>query len=202
MANTQGNDVMALDALIIGAGVSGIYQLYRLRKLGLAARAFEAGGGVGGTWYWNRYPGARFDSESYSYAYSFSDGLLKEWNWKEHYSAQPENEQYLNFVVDKFDLRPHIELNARIKSAVYDKATGRWNVETESGLSATTQFLSSAVGILSATNMPNIPGIGTFAGESFTHLPLAARAGGLQRQTCRRDRHRRDGRAVDPANRA
>lgn len=167
MANTQGNDVMALDALIIGAGVSGIYQLYRLRKLGLAARAFEAGGGVGGTWYWNRYPGARFDSESYSYAYSFSDGLLKEWNWKEHYSAQPENEQYLNFVVDKFDLRPHIELNARIKSAVYDKATGRWNVETESGLSATTQFLSSAVGILSATNMPNIPGIGTFAGESF-----------------------------------
>lgn len=167
MSKSNNGDVMELDALIIGAGVSGIYQLYCLRKLGLNVRAFEAGGGVGGTWYWNRYPGARFDSESYSYAYSFSEELLKEWNWKEHYSAQPENEQYLNFVVDKFDLRPHIEFDARIKSAVYDRKTGRWNIETENGLRASTQFLISAVGILSATNMPDIPGIDTFKGESF-----------------------------------
>ena len=112
--------VEELDALIIGAGVSGIYQLYCLRKLGLEVRVYEAGGGVGGTWYWNRYPGARFDSESYSYAYSFSPELLEEWNWSEHYSAQPENERYLNFVADKFQLRPHIRCNSRIKSARFD----------------------------------------------------------------------------------
>ncbi len=156
-----------LDALIIGAGVSGLYQLYRLRKLGLNARIFEAGGGVGGTWYWNRYPGARFDSESYSYAYSFSEELLQEWNWSEHYSAQPENEKYLNFVADKFALRAHIRCNARIKSAVYEETANRWLVTTEDGHQARTQFLISAVGILSATHMPNIPGIADFKGQSF-----------------------------------
>src|ERR1700716_3769334 len=93
------------DAIIIGAGVTGLYQLYRLLKLGLSARILEDGGGVGGTWYCNRYPGARFDSESYSYAYSFSEELLQEWDWKEHFSGQPENERYLNYVADKFDLR-------------------------------------------------------------------------------------------------
>jgi len=160
-------DVIELDALVIGGGVSGIYQLYCLLKLGLNVRVFEAGGGVGGTWYWNRYPGARFDSESYSYAYSFSDELLQEWDWKEHYSGQPENERYLNYVTDKFELRPHIEFNARIRSAVYDKAANRWDVITENGLHARTQFLISAVGILSATNMPDIPGIENFKGESF-----------------------------------
>ena len=159
--------VEELEALIIGGGVSGIYQLYCLRKLGLNARIFEAGGGVGGTWYWNRYPGARFDSESYSYAYSFSEELLKEWDWTEHYSAQPENERYLNFVVDKFKLRPHIRLDARIKSARYDGASNRWNIETEDGHRARAQFLISAVGILSAHQMPNIPGVASFKGESF-----------------------------------
>ena len=159
--------VEELDALVIGAGVSGIYQLYRLRQLGLTARIFEAGGGVGGTWYWNRYPGARFDSESYSYAYSFSEELLQEWDWTEHFSAQPENERYLNFVTDKFGLRPHMQFNARIKSAIYDDRAGRWDVETTDGLRARAQFLISAVGILSATQMPNIPGIDNFQGESF-----------------------------------
>ncbi|NQV21580.1 MAG: NAD(P)/FAD-dependent oxidoreductase [Rhodospirillales bacterium] len=159
--------VEELDALVIGAGVSGLYQLYRLRELGLNARIFEAGGGVGGTWYWNRYPGARFDSESYSYAYSFSDELLQEWDWTEHYSAQPENERYLNFVADKFDLRPHIRFDARIKSAVYDAASGRWDVTTTDGHRARTQFLIAAVGILSATHMPDIPRIDSFKGESF-----------------------------------
>jgi cation diffusion facilitator CzcD-associated flavoprotein CzcO len=159
--------MIELDALVIGAGVTGIYQLYRLRKLGLNARIFEAGGGVGGTWYWNRYPGARFDSESYSYAYSFSKELLQEWDWTEHYSGQPENERYLNFVTDKFELREHIQFNSRIKSAVYDEATSYWHVETEDGLHARTQFLISAVGILSATHMPDIAGIDNFKGESF-----------------------------------
>ena len=93
------------DAIVIGAGVGGLYQLYRLRQLGLKVKCFEHGSGVGGTWYWNRYPGARFDSESYSYGYSFSEELLQEWDWKEHFSGQPENERYLNYVADKFDLK-------------------------------------------------------------------------------------------------
>jgi len=161
------DEVEVLDALIIGGGVSGIYQLYGLRKIGVNARIFEAGGGVGGTWYWNRYPGARFDSESYSYAYSFSDELLKEWNWTEHYSAQPENERYLNFVVDKFNLRPHIRCNSRIKSAHFDASTNQWLVETHEGHRARTQFLISAVGILSAHQLPDIPGVEKFGGRSF-----------------------------------
>ena len=161
------DEVEVLDALIIGGGVSGIYQLYGLRKIGVNARIFEAGGGVGGTWYWNRYPGARFDSESYSYAYSFSDELLKEWNWTEHYSAQPENERYLNFVVDKFNLRPHIRCNSRIKSAQFDASTNQWLVETHEGHRARTQFLISAVGILSAHQLPDIPGVEKFGGRSF-----------------------------------
>jgi phytoene dehydrogenase-like protein len=122
------DEVEVLDALIIGGGVSGIYQLYGLRKIGVNARIFEAGGGVGGTWYWNRYPGARFDSESYSYAYSFSDDLLREWNWTEHYSAQPENERYLNFVVDKFDLRKHMQFNCRVVSMHFDETTDTWRI--------------------------------------------------------------------------
>ena len=156
-----------LDALVIGAGVSGLYQLYRLRQLGLAAEIYEAGGGVGGTWYWNRYPGARFDSESYSYIYSFSDELLEQWNWSEHYSAQPENERYLNFVTDKFGLRPHIRFNARIATAAYDRDANAWQVTTEDGRQVRTRFLIAAVGILSATHLPDIAGIADFAGESF-----------------------------------
>ena len=105
MAQDQAH-VEELDALIIGAGVTGLYQLYCLLQKGFRAKIYEAGDGVGGTWYWNRYPGARFDSESYTYAYSFSEELLQEWDWKEHFSGQPENERYLNYVADKFELRP------------------------------------------------------------------------------------------------
>ncbi|MGE0486384.1 MAG: flavin-containing monooxygenase [Gammaproteobacteria bacterium] len=156
-----------LDALIIGAGVSGLYQLYCLRQLGLRAIIYEAGGGVGGTWYWNRYPGARFDSESYSYIYSFSRELLEEWDWSEHYSAQPENERYLNFVADRFGLRPHIRCNARVRTARFDAGDNHWLVETEDGRRARTRFLVSAVGILSAHHLPDIPGIDDFDGASF-----------------------------------
>ena len=156
-----------LDALVIGAGVTGLYQLYCLLQLGVRAKIYEAGDGVGGTWYWNRYPGARFDSESVSYSYSFSEELLQEWDWKEEFSGQPENEQYLNFMADKFALRPHIRLGERVKSAVFDEAANRWEVETESGRRARTQHLIAAVGILSATHMPDIPGIADFGGESF-----------------------------------
>src|SRR6202046_1032542 len=111
------------DAIVIGAGVSGLYQLYRLRELGLTVRVFEAGSGVGGTWYWNRYPGARFDSESWTYGYSFSQELLDEWHWEEHFAAQPETERYLNYVADNFDLRRDIQFNSLVTAAHYHEDT-------------------------------------------------------------------------------
>lgn len=156
-----------LDALVIGAGVTGIYQLYRLREAGINAKIFEAGGGVGGTWYWNRYPGARFDSESWTYGYSFSEELLQEWSWKEHFSGQPENEKYLNYVTDKFKLRDRICFNERIKAATFDNESNTWRVESETGRCVTTKYLIAAVGILSATHMPEIDGIQNFKGQSF-----------------------------------
>jgi cation diffusion facilitator CzcD-associated flavoprotein CzcO len=155
------------DAIVIGAGVSGLYQLYRLRQLGLSVRCYEDGGGVGGTWYWNRYPGCRFDSESETYGYSFSEELLQEWDWKEHYSGQPENERYLNYVADKFDLRRAIQFNSRVSSAVYDEHANRWEIQLESGQRARAQFLIAAVGILSAHYVPDIAGIESFRGESY-----------------------------------
>jgi cation diffusion facilitator CzcD-associated flavoprotein CzcO len=159
--------VEQFDAIVIGAGVSGLYQLYRLRELGLSVRCFEDGSGVGGTWYWNRYPGCRFDSESETYGYSWSKELLQEWNWKEHFSGQPENEQYLNFVADKFNLRPNIQFNSRVKAAVYDEKANRWEVELENGQRARAQFVVSAAGILSARYTPPFPGIDSFKGQSF-----------------------------------
>ncbi len=159
--------VEELDALVIGAGVTGLYQLYCLRQLGLEARIYEAGAGVGGTWYWNRYPGARLDSESWSYGYSFSDELLQEWEWTESFVGQPELERYLNHVADKFQLRPQIRLGARVRSAIFDEQTNRWNVETEDGRRASARHVIAAVGLLSANHIPDIPGIESFAGESF-----------------------------------
>ena len=152
------------DVIVIGAGVTGLYSLYRLRENGFSVRSFEDGDGVGGTWYWNRYPGARFDSESYTYGYSFSEDLLQEWDWKELYSGQPENERYLNYVADKFDLRRHIEFNARIASAVYNEDENLWEVETADGRRAKGQFLISAVGLLSAHYVPDFKGLETFKG--------------------------------------
>ena len=158
------------DAIVIGAGVAGLYQLYRLRELGLRVRVFEAGSGVGGTWYWNRYPGARFDSESWTYGYSFSKELLQEWDWEEHFAAQPQTERYLNYVADKFDLRRDIQLNSRVTSASYREETRSWLVTLEDGSRHSTRFLITAIGILSAATMPNIPGIETFKGVScHTH---------------------------------
>ena len=152
------------DAIIIGAGLIGLYQLYRLRELGLSVRVFEDGSGVGGTWFWNRYPGARFDSESVSYGYSFSEELLQEWDWKERFSAQPDTERYLNYVADKFDLRRDIQLNARVVSAVFDEGENRWQIQTEDGRQAQAQFLITAVGILSARYLPPFVGLDSFKG--------------------------------------
>ena len=140
MAATQENQTPAsampaldYDAIVIGAGMSGLYQLYRLRELGMRVRVLEAGTGVGGTWYWNRYPGARFDSESYSYSYSFSQELLEEWNWSEHFAPQPETLRYLNHVADKFDLRRDIQFRSRVAAAHYQEATRSWDVTLEDG---------------------------------------------------------------------
>jgi cation diffusion facilitator CzcD-associated flavoprotein CzcO len=168
--NTSGAETVSIeqfDAIIIGAGVTGLYQLYLLRQLGLSVRLYEEGTGVGGTWYWNRYPVCRFDSESETYGYSFSQELLEEWDWKELYSGQPENERYLNFVADKFALRSDIQLNSRVTSAVYDEREDRWEIQTNHGRRARSQFLIGAVGILSARYTPDIPGTESFKGNSY-----------------------------------
>ena len=155
------------DAIVIGAGISGMYFVHRLRAMGMTVRVFEAGSGVGGTWYWNRYPGARFDSESYSYGYSFSQELLDEWEWSEHFAPQPETLRYLNYVADKFDLRRDIEFNARVKSARYDSQAQDWTIETENGKSASAPFLLQAMGCLSAPYIPEIAGFESFNGDSW-----------------------------------
>src|SRR6516164_7750934 len=154
------------DAVIIGAGVSGLYQLYKLRELGLRARVFETGTGVGGTWYWNRYPGARFDSESWTYGYSFSQELLDEWKWEEHFAGQPETERYLNYVADKFDLRRDIQFKSRVTAAYYQEKTRSWDVELENGRRHSARFLVTAIGVLSAATMPRISGVESFLGQS------------------------------------
>lgn len=155
------------DAIVIGAGMSGLYQLYCLRELGLRVRVLEAGTGVGGTWYWNRYPGARFDSESYSYSYSFSKELLQEWNWNEHFAPQPETLRYLNHVADKFDLRRDIQFSSRVSAAHYQDEARSWNVTLEDGSRFRSRFLITAVGPLSAPTLPRIEGVDTFKGASY-----------------------------------
>ena len=164
---SRNGNVEEYDVLIIGAGVTGLYSLYRFRELGFTVKSFEDASGVGGTWYWNRYPGARFDSESYTYGYSFSDELLEEWHWKELYSGQPENERYLNYVADKFDLRRHIRFNSRVESCVYDEEANRWELTMQDGHKARGQFLITAVGLLSAHYVPDFEGIHDFKGPWF-----------------------------------
>ena len=165
--------VEVYDAIIIGAGICGMYQLHRLREIGLRVRVFEAGNGVGGTWYWNRYPGARFDSESYTYGYSFSAQLMHEWDWSEHFSAQPETLRYLEFAAEKFDLKKDIQFNARVRSAVYDDAANHWTITLESGGQARAKYLITAVGVLSAPYTPDIVGRHDFRGDSWhtAHWP-------------------------------
>jgi cation diffusion facilitator CzcD-associated flavoprotein CzcO len=166
------------DAIVIGAGIAGMYQLHRLRGLGLRVRVLEAGDGVGGTWYWNRYPGARFDSESWTYGYSFSEEILREWEWSEHFAPQPETLRYCNFVADKLDLRRDIELGCRVAAAVYDEAADEWAVESTDGRRMRARLLIPAIGPLSAPTMPTIPGVESFRGEAhhtgrWPHKPVS-----------------------------
>jgi cyclohexanone monooxygenase len=157
------------DAIIVGAGFSGLYMLHSLRQLGLSARVLEQGGGVGGTWYWNRYPGARCDSESVYYMFSdrMSREILDEWDWSERYAAQPEILRYLEFVTDKMDLRKDIQFNAKVTAAAYDAGRNRWDVTLADAATMSARFLVTAVGCLSATNTPQFPGIDTFEGQSY-----------------------------------
>ena len=155
------------DAIIVGAGVGGLYAIHRLRKLGLKVHAFEAGGGVGGTWYWNRYPGCRCDVESMEYSYSFSDELQQEWRWPERYGTQPEILRYLNHVADRFDLRRDIEFNTRVKETAFDSRTNRWTVKTDKGSAATARFCIMATGNLSTPRTPRYPGLDSFKGKWY-----------------------------------
>lgn len=161
------------DAIIIGAGVCGIYQLYKLQEMGLKVITLEAADDVGGTWYKNRYPGCRFDSESVTYGYSFSKELLQEWSWTEHFAGRAETERYLRFVVEKFDLRHHMKFNSTVKTARYDEQNRLWQVTTDAGQVYSTRFLLTAVGVLSTPTMPKYKGMDSFKGQSFHtyHFP-------------------------------
>ncbi len=167
-SNGAAATVRTFDALIIGAGFAGLYQLHCLRdRLGLSVQVLEAGEGVGGTWYWNRYPGARCDSESHSYGFTFSEALAREWAWTERYPEQPEVLRYLNFVADRLDLKRDIRFGTRVVAARYDDAANLWHVTTEAGERLTAKFLIAAVGCLSTANVPKIPGLENFAGRWY-----------------------------------
>ncbi|MEQ9005726.1 MAG: NAD(P)/FAD-dependent oxidoreductase [Pseudomonadales bacterium] len=149
----------SLDAVVVGAGFAGLYMLHRLKQQGLQVRVFEAGGGVGGTWYWNRYPGARCDIPSLEYSYQFSDDLQQEWRWSERYATQPEILKYANHVADRFGLRPDIRFDTRVTAAVYDAAARRWRVEVDDGAPVSARYVIMATGCLSVPNVPKVPGL-------------------------------------------
>ena len=157
----------ACDAVVIGAGFSGLYMLYCLRELGLSTRVYEAGAGVGGTWYWNRYPGARCDTPSIHYSYSFSPHLEQKWEWPEKYPTQSEILRYLNHVADRFDLRRDIQFNTRVISAIYDNVTNHWTIHTNQGDQVSARYCITAVGCLSAPNTPKFKGLDAFEGQVY-----------------------------------
>jgi acetone monooxygenase (methyl acetate-forming) len=164
-ASTTTNPVTRLDAAVIGAGVAGLYQLHKLRELGLSVRGYEAGSGVGGTWYWNRYPGARFDSQAEVYQYWFSHELYKAWQPSERFPAQPETERWLNWVADRMDLKKDIQFDTRVDQAHYNESTGRWDIVTHSGERIDAQYLVCCLGMLSAPLANRFPGQASFKGQ-------------------------------------
>jgi NAD(P)-binding Rossmann-like domain len=201
MAEPLGLDRVAeYDAIVIGAGISGMFMLYRLRQLGMTVRVFEAGSDVGGTWYWNRYPGARFDSESWTYGYSFSKELMREWDWKEHFSPQPDTLEYLNYVADKFDLRRDIQFRSTVASAHSDEGANRWSVTLESGelaMAVPVHRHRHPLGLYAAGDS----GPGQFQGPCLSPCTVAAHIGGFHRQARRHHRHRCDRHPGDPGDR-
>ena len=165
--SAENGKVTYLDAMVIGAGVAGLYQLYRLREMGLTVRAYDTASGVGGTWYWNRYPGARFDSQAEIYQYWFSEELYKSWQPTERFPAQPETEQWLNFVANRLDLKKDIQFNTRIAAAHFCEESGHWRVTTEAGETINTQYLISCCGMLSAPLSDRFPGQTDFNGQIY-----------------------------------
>tara|TARA_R110002072_G_scaffold46082_11_gene128013 strand:+ start:21090 stop:22703 length:1614 start_codon:yes stop_codon:yes gene_type:complete len=159
--------IKEVDVVVVGAGFAGMYMLHKLRGEGLAVQAFERGDGVGGTWFWNRYPGARCDIESMEYSYQFDDDLQQEWEWQERYAPQPEILKYANHVADRFDLRPHIQFETVVASAVFEEPSSRWLVTTDKGEQYSAQWCVMATGCLSSTNLPDFEGLGDFNGEWF-----------------------------------
>ena len=155
------------DVVVVGAGFAGMYMLHRLRGQGLSARVYEQGGDVGGTWYWNRYPGARCDVESMQYSYSFSDELQQEWDWSERYAPQPEILKYANHVADRFNLRSDIQFNTRVDRAVFDESANSWSVTTSDGKTVTAKYVVLATGCLSNARMPDIKGLADFKGKVY-----------------------------------
>ncbi|GAA4743522.1 NAD(P)/FAD-dependent oxidoreductase [Nocardioides endophyticus] len=174
---TDQADTATYDVIVIGAGVSGMRQLMLLREKNLSVRVLEGGGDIGGTWYWNRYPGARLDSESYTYQYAFDEELLAEWDWSELFAGQPELLAYFNRVADKYDLRRDIDFNTTVEQLHFDEERNLWTVKARGGRTYTTRFVIAATGVLSALNFPDIPGLGTFEGEwhhtgAWPHEPV------------------------------
>jgi cyclohexanone monooxygenase len=159
--------VRSIDVLIVGAGFAGMYAIYRLRQIGLKVRAIEAGSDVGGTWYWNRYPGARCDVESLEYSYSFSEELQQQWQWSEKYATQPEILRYANHVADRFHLRRDIQFDTRVTAAEFDRETHRWSVRTDDGETTSARFIVMAGGCLSLPRMPDFPGRDSFQGQLY-----------------------------------
>ena len=156
-----------VDVVVVGAGFSGLYLLYRLRKAGFSTRVFERGGGVGGTWYWNRYPGARCDVESLQYSYSFDEQLQQDWHWPEKFSAQPDILAYANYVADRFDLKKDIEFNVEVKGSWFDENSNRWKITTNTEEEINSQYFIMATGCISTTQIPNIKGLSDYIGNTF-----------------------------------
>ncbi len=167
MINETSSDRSPYDAIVVGAGFAGLYMLHRLRQLGMRARVFEAGDGVGGTWYWNCYPGARCDVESMQYSYSFSDEIQQEWVWSERYPRQDEILKYINHVADRLDLRKDIRFNTRVTGGQYQADNKSWQVQTSDGQTHSARFLIAATGCLSASRVPEIAGLSDFKGQWF-----------------------------------
>ena len=156
-----------LDVIVVGGGIGGLYALHRMRGLGLAARAYEAGSDVGGTWHWNRYPGCRCDVESLEYSYSFSPELEQEWHWQERYGTQPQILEYVRHVADRFDLRRDVQLDTRVLSAHYDGGRNLWTIATDRCESVSAPFVVMATGNLSTPRVPNLPGLDEFQGAWY-----------------------------------
>ena len=168
MDETVDTNESEVDVVVIGAGFAGLYALHKLRNgMGLQVRSFDDAGDVGGTWYWNRYPGVRCDTEVTAYCYSFDRALFSEWRWNERYPRQTEILAYLNHVADRYDLRRSITFNTTIERAEFDESSNRWRIVTSMGERMSAQFIVAGVGLLSSTNFPNIPGIDSFEGQAY-----------------------------------